>query len=83
MNRLVRPATALRVLALCAPTLLGLAGCIGAPAPGPVAYAPGQQVPYGAQCFAGVYTCNLPQALPVGSQCACPGLGAPSYGAVR
>ncbi len=84
-------------------TLFGLAGCVGAPAPGPVAYAPGavpaanpgyapsgyappapvQQVAYGATCYAGFYTCQLPQQLPVGAQCSCPGLGAPSYGNVR
>ena len=98
--------------------LFGLAGCVGAPAPGPVAgyppapgygqppiyaqpptgysqggyapgsqsgYAPGpsQQVALGGRCYAGIYTCDLPQALPVGSQCSCPGLGAPSYGNVR
>ncbi len=90
-------------LTVLAPAMFGLAGCIGAPAPGPVVYAPGSYTPPGApvapgyatgyapgtqlaysgNCYAGVYTCTLPQALPVGSQCACPGLGAPSYGAVR
>jgi hypothetical protein len=94
--------------------LLGLTGCIGAPAPGPVAYTPGYapppnpayvtpgysqgqgyapseptaapapaQVAYGSTCYAGVYTCQLPQSIPVGAQCSCPGLGAPSYGNVR
>ena len=98
--------------------LLGLAGCIGAPA-GPVAYAPppgyaqppapgyGQppgyaqspgysqspasgyapgpatEVALGGKCYAGFYVCDLAQGLPVGSQCSCPGLGAPSYGVVR
>lgn len=39
--------------------------------------------PYGATCYAGVYTCSaLPQSR-VGSGCACPGLGAPSYGTVH
>jgi hypothetical protein len=87
--------------------LLGVAGCVGAPAPGPVAYQPGvnpvyatpgysqgtgyaqplppqaQQVAYGFRCYAGVYTCELPQQLPAGAPCSCPGLGAPSYGNVR
>ncbi len=42
-----------------------------------------QQVALGGRCYAGIYTCALPQALPVGAQCSCPGLGAPSYGNVR
>ena len=95
-----------RPVALCA--LLGVAGCVGAPAPAPVVYtppgtinpayaAPGYsqatgyappgaapvQVAYGATCYAGVYTCQLPQGLPLGAPCSCPGLGAPSYGNVR
>ena len=97
--------------------LIGLAGCVGAPAPGPVSgYAPagygqpgyaqpgyaqpgyaqpgyaqpgyppqgyGQQAAIGTRCYAGVYTCALPEGLPVGAQCSCPGLGAPSFGNVR
>ena len=90
--------------------LASLAGCVGAPAPGPVAYTPGyppvmnpayvtpgysqgqgyapptapvQAVSYGTTCYAGVYTCQLPQQLPAGTQCSCPGLGAPSFGNVR
>ena len=60
------------------------------PAPGyapPQGYAPGyaggSQAELGSRCYAGVYTCGLPQALPVGAQCSCPGLGAPSFGNVR
>ena len=92
---------------VAASALAGLAGCVGAPAPGPVAYtppvtnpayltpgysqgqayappnAPVQQVAYGVSCYAGIYTCQLPQQLPVGTQCSCPGLGAPSFGNVR
>ena len=100
-NRFVRPA------AIAA--LLGLAGCVGAPAAGPIAYTPGyppnpaygvpgysqgqgyappasaspQQVAYSGNCYAGVYQCVLPQGLPLGAPCSCPGLGAPSYGNVR
>ena len=100
-RRIARPA------ALCA--ILSVAGCVGAPAPAPVVYAPpgavnpaysapgysqgtgyappvgapAQQVAYGATCYAGVYTCALPQGLPLGAPCSCPGLGAPSYGNVR
>jgi hypothetical protein len=43
----------------------------------------GQQVAFGATCYAGVYTCPLPQARPMGAPCSCPGLGAPSYGNVH
>ena len=67
--------------------MIGLAGCVGAPAPAPVAYTPGyappgpagyvppnpnpgyappappaQQVAFSGTCYAGVYTCQLPQA---------------------
>jgi hypothetical protein len=100
-HRFVRPAAVA--------ALLGLAGCVGAPAPGPIAYTPGyppnpaytqpgvsqgqgyappaaapaQQVAYSGNCYAGVYQCVLPQSLPLGAPCSCPGLGAPSYGNVR
>ncbi len=94
MRHLVRPA------ALAA--LFALAGCVGAPAPGTVSYAPGYppppgyalqptqgyapqatQVAAGTTCYAGFYSCPLPGPLPVGAQCSCPGLGAPSFGTVR
>ncbi len=56
--------------------LAGVAGCVGvAPVP--------QRIGYGHVCSAGVYTCQLGAQLPVGTQCSCPGLGAPSFGAVR
>ncbi len=60
-----------------------------APPPGytpQAAYAaPGAPAPtaYGSTCYAGVYTCALPNGVPVGSQCSCPGLGAPSFGTVH
>ncbi len=57
---------------------LALAGCVGAAAP-QAAPAPG----YGYSCSAGVYVCQLPEQVPLGSQCSCPGIGAPSYGTVR
>ncbi len=68
--------------------LLGLAGCVGAPAPyagPPAGYGQGPRGPvaYGSTCSAGVYTCALAQNLPLGAPCSCPGLGAPSYGNVR
>jgi len=50
--------------------------------PPPVAYSPAP-AGYGAACYAGVYTCPVDRALPVGTQCSCPGIGAPSYGTVR
>ena len=58
--------------------LLALAGCVGAAEP-QAAAAPG----YGYSCSAGVYVCQLPEQVALGSQCSCPGLGAPSYGTVR
>jgi len=88
--RAVRP-----VLALGA--LLALGGCYSNPdAIGPVPYAPthpvlgaegtasaGQVVGYaGTTCKAGFYICQVPPG-PIGSECACPGLGAPSYGHIR
>ncbi len=65
----VRAAAALAALA-------ALGGCVGVPAP--VA-----SNGYGSTCYAGAYVCQLGQQVPVGSQCTCPGLGAPSYGDVR
>jgi hypothetical protein len=60
----------------------------GPPLPPAVAYAPGpsyEPVPpgYGGTCYAGAYTCAAAPNLPPGSQCACPGIGAPSYGTVQ
>ena len=91
----VKPALARPALALG--TLLALGGCYSNPdAIGPVPYAPtspvlgaagtpqqGQVVGYvGTTCKAGFYICQVPPG-PVGTQCACPGLGAPSYGNIR
>ena len=61
---------------------LALSGCVGVPQAGPEAgppLAPG----YGYTCYAGAYVCRLPQQVPQGAQCTCPGIGAPSYGTVR
>jgi hypothetical protein len=68
-------------------------------APPPVVYAPPpppdytpapqlapqntQATAYGYTCYAGNYTCALPQSGPVGSTCSCPGIGAPSYGSIH
>ena len=91
----VKPALVRRVLALGA--LLALGGCYSNPdAIGPVPYAPtspvmgaagtsrqGQVVGYvGTTCKAGFYICQVPPG-PIGAPCACPGLGAPSYGNIR
>ena len=91
----VKPVLARPVLALGA--LLALGGCYSNPdAIGPVPYAPtspvlgaagtpqaGQVVGYvGTTCKAGFYICQVPPG-PIGTQCACPGLGAPSYGNIR
>ncbi len=73
------PATGL-ALALLPLTLLALAGCVvEVPAQRSADAAPG----YGYTCYAGVYVCRLPQQVPVGTQCSCPGIGAPSFGTVR
>ena len=59
---------------------LPLAGCVvEVPAQQSVAAAPG----YGYTCYAGVYVCRLPQQIPSGTQCSCPGIGAPSFGTVH
>ncbi len=88
--RLVRPALALAAV-------LTLGGCYSVPgAIGPMPYAPvspvlgaadgasaGQVVGYvGTTCGAGFYICQVPPG-PVGARCSCPGLGAPSFGAIR
>lgn len=58
--------------------LLALGGCI--------AYVPvGSSIPETVSsptCYAGVYICPGPTG-PPGSQCSCPGIGAPSYGFTR
>ncbi|MGI4952283.1 MAG: hypothetical protein ACRYGM_10790 [Janthinobacterium lividum] len=71
MRQLLRPALALSGLLL-------VSACVAPPPPLP----PGQAY-YSQQCSAGFYQCVLSQAGPVGSPCACPGLGAPSYGVIR
>ena len=54
------------------------------PAPPPAGYgAPPQATAYGTTCYAGAYVCPLHQPGPVGANCACPGIGAPSYGTIR
>ena len=59
---------------------LPLAGCVvEVPAQQSAAAAPG----YGYTCYAGVYVCRLPQQIPAGTQCSCPGIGAPSFGTVH
>lgn len=69
-------------LAASAGLLAALAGCYGAPVTDrPVAVA--QPVALGTQCYAGVYTCVLPQPGALGTGCSCPGLGAPSFGTIR
>jgi hypothetical protein len=59
-------------------------------APGGTAAPPAQapqmsqaNTPYGATCYAGVYTCGAAPQSHIGSTCACPGIGAPSFGTVR
>ena len=86
----IRPALALGAL-------LALGGCYSVPgAVGPMPYAPanpvlgaagtasaGQVVGYvGTTCKAGFYICQVPPG-PIGAECSCPGLGAPSFGFIR
>ena len=76
------------LLAATAATMgaLGLAAPAPAsatPAASPGRAGPATPVPLGATCYAGVYACRLPALQPAGSGCACPGIGAPSYGSVR
>ena len=82
---------------LAALALIALAGCAGAPvAYGPAGEPIAASIPAGPystigapapglgyQCFAGTYVCPLGAQLPIGTQCSCPGLGAPSFGVVR
>ncbi len=44
---------------------------------------PGKTVAYGTVCHAGVYSCPAPYYTPIGKTCACPGIGALSYGTVN
>ncbi len=68
-----------RVAALIALALAGLSlgGCVVTPTASAGA-APG----YGYTCYAGVYVCRVPQQIPVGTRCSCPGIGAPSFGRI-
>ena len=71
-----------RTLLLLAGLAAVPAGCTGVAA----GYPPPPGTPiagYGYLCKAGVYTCHLPTQVPLGSDCSCPGLGAPSYGNVH
>jgi hypothetical protein len=43
----------------------------------------GSYAGYSGTCYAGAYTCAAPPNATAGSQCTCPGIGAPSYGTVR
>ena len=67
------------LLAIATAALSACTGQAGTPiAPG--TYPPG--TPLGGTCKAGIYTCQLPLASPVGAPCSCPGLGSASYGQV-
>ncbi len=82
-NRMSRngnvPATLVRRAGALGIGLL-LSGCVATASTGPQA---GVTPGYGYVCHAGVYMCRLPQQVPQGAQCSCPGLGAPSYGLVN
>jgi hypothetical protein len=68
--------TAVRIALVAAVFALG--GCVVPPQP-----IPAGSVVLSQQCSAGFYQCVLPQPGQVGTPCACPGLGAPSYGVIR
>ena len=75
-----RVLTTARGLFGLAAVALPLAGCVvEAPLQQSAGAAPG----YGYTCYAGVYVCRLPEQIPVGTQCSCPGIGAPSFGTVH
>ena len=75
-----RVLTAARGLFGLAAIALPLAGCVvEAPLQQSAGAAPG----YGYTCYAGVYVCRLPEQIPAGTQCSCPGIGAPSFGTVH
>jgi len=57
-------------------------GPLGYPTQRGGAPAQGAPVLYGSTCYAGNYVCQGPPQ-PVGSQCTCPAIGAPSYGTIR
>ncbi len=79
--RLRPPPRRLALASVCAATLLAglaaLGACVGAPEA-----VSAQASPYGYHCSAGFYRCRLAAQYPLGSQCTCPGIGAPSYGVV-
>jgi hypothetical protein len=66
-----------------------LGGCVGVYSPGVEGTATGSVVTpgvapgYGYQCFAGFYQCRMAEQMPLGTQCSCPGIGAPSFGTIR
>jgi hypothetical protein len=59
-----------------------LGGCVSEVPPAGYG-SPGAAPGYGYVCYAGAYQCRLPQQVPAGSECSCPGIGAPSWGHVR
>jgi hypothetical protein len=70
------------LLPLAALGLFALSGCVGEPQPAAPVVAT-EPTGLGYTCYAGVYTCRLNAQFPIGTQCSCPGLGAPSYGTVH
>lgn len=55
----------------------------GAAEPSGTIYAPSRYGAYaGTTCSAGAYVCQVPPG-PLGAECSCPGLGAPSFGVIR
>lgn len=69
----------LHLIMFAALSLLG--GCV--PAPAVIYESTPQQTAYATFCSAGAYQCPIPYGTAPGTECACPGLGAPSYGSAR
>lgn len=63
-------------------SLFLLAACTGT-AGTPVAPGTESKAGYGTACKAGMYSCQTPYPVPLGSPCSCPGVGAASYGNVH
>lgn len=59
---------------------VSLCGCYGEPVSASGVGVSGRE---GSTCYAGNYVCPMGVPMTRGSTCACPGIGAPSYGIVN
>ena len=79
----MKPVRALALLAILAAAACAPVSPYGPALGMPVATTGAPAQAYGTFCAAGAYQCQLAQTGPIGSPCACPGIGAPSYGVIR